>query len=317
MSNDAGASFWEKRCPYNKAGKRENYYLCKMKKLALIALVALAAVSCRMAGRFRDAGQELFRGEVVARAGDHKLHRSQLESYIPAGVSPEDSARLASGYITAWAEDLLMMDMAEKQLSKKERDVTEELEEYRRNLLKYRYEQLYINQRLDTLVTDREIEQYYKDNPQKFRLDRPVVRARYMIIPANAKGLKVLRRRMASEEDDEVTEMEQITATAAIKYADQSDTWMDIISLAQELGTDYNTLLGAINNQWVELPDDSGNLRIAYITEMVREGKTAPLEYCRGRIRDLVLSARKHDLQNQLEQSLLEDARKNNKFVIY
>ena len=288
-----------------------------MKKLALIALIALAAVSCKMAGRFRDAGQELFRGEVVARVGDHKLHRGQLESYIPAGVAPEDSARLAARYINAWAENLLLMDMAEAQLSKEEKDVSDELEEYRRNLLKYRYEQLYINQRLDTLVTDREIEQYYKDNPQKFRLERPVLKARYMIVPANAKGLKVLRRRMASEEDDDATEAEEMATTTAIKYADLSDTWMDVISLAQEMGTDYKTLLGAISNQWVELPDDNGNMRIAYITDMVPEGRTAPLDYCRERIRDLVLSARKHALQIQLEQSLLEDARKNNKFVIY
>lgn len=288
-----------------------------MKKLLLISLVGLLAVSCKLASRVTDATQELFRGEVVARVGEHKLHRSQLESYIPAGVSPEDSAGLAARYITAWAENLLLMDMAEEQLSKEEKDVSGELEEYRRTLLKYRYEQLYINQRLDTLVTDEEIEQYYTDNPQKFSLERPVLKARYLVIPADARGLKNLRRKMSSDDDAEVTEAEQLALTAAIKYADLSDTWMDAISLAQELGTDYKTLLGAIRNQWAELPDDAGNLRLAYIVEMVPEGRTAPLDYCRERIRDRILSARKHTLQIQLEQSLLEDARKNNKFVIY
>ena len=41
---------------------------------------------------------------------------------------------------------------------------------------------------------------------------------------------------------------------------------------------------------------------------MVPAGKTAPLEYCRERISDLVLSARRHNLQLSLEESLLEDA---------
>lgn len=289
-----------------------------MKRHILIILCALAAVSgCKRAGRFSEAAQELFRGEVVARAGDHKLHRSELEQFIPAGVSPEDSANLATRYINAWAEDLLMVDMAEAQLSASEKDVSKELEQYRRSLLKYRYEQLYINQRLDTLVTDAEIEAYYTNNARKFVLERPVIKARYLIIPADSRQLKKIKSLMSSADDTEVTEAEQLAYTAAIKYADMSDTWMDAITLGQEMGVDYKTLLSSIKNNFAEIKDDSGNLHIAYIADIVPEGKTAPLEYCQERISDLVLSARRHDLQLALEKNLLEDARKNNKFVTY
>ncbi len=288
-----------------------------MKKWLFIALASLAVLSCKMVNRLGDTANELFKGEVVARAGEHRLHRSQLESYIPTGVSSEDSARLAQQYIRAWAEDLLLLDMADEQLSKEEKDVTEELESYRRALLKYRYEQLYINQRLDTLVTEEEVEAYYQANPDKFILDRPVVKARYMIIPADSRNLKELRRLMSSEDDSDIMEAENLAYTAAIKYGDSSDSWKDIITLAQELGTDYKSLLGAIKNQFAELPDEAGNLRIAYIVDMVPQGKTAPEEFCAERIRDIILNTRKHSLTTQLEQDLLEDARRNNKFVIY
>lgn len=288
-----------------------------MKKWFFIALASLAVLSCKMVNRLGDTANELFKGEVVARAGEHRLHRSQLESYIPTGVSSEDSARLAQQYIRAWAEDLLLLDMADEQLSKEEKDVTEELESYRRALLKYRYEQLYINQRLDTLVTEEEVEAYYQANPDKFILDRPVVKARYMIIPADSRNLKELRRLMSSEDDSDIMEAENLAYTAAIKYGDSSDSWKDIITLAQELGTDYKSLLGAIKNQFAELPDEAGNLRIAYIVDMVPQGKTAPEEFCAERIRDIILNTRKHSLTTQLEQDLLEDARRNNKFVIY
>jgi len=80
---------------------------------------------------------------------------------------------------------------------------------------------------------------------------------------------------------------------------------------------DYKALLSSIKNGFAEIKDDSGNLHLAYISEIVQEGKTAPLDYCRERIRDLVVSARRHQLQLSLEESLLEDARKNNKFVTY
>ena len=184
-------------------------------------------------------------------------------------------------------------------------------------LLKYRYQQLYVNQRLDTLITDAEIDRFYAENPDRFKLDRPVVKARYLIIPADARSLKTLRKQMSSEDDEQLAMADSLAASVALKYADASDSWMDLIALAQELGTDYRSLKDAIKHQWAELPDDAGNLRIAYIVEMVPEGKTAPQEYCTQRIRDLILSSRKHQLEVELEQHLLEDAVRNNKFVIY
>ena len=288
-----------------------------MKKLVLIALVVMTAMSCKMVRELSETAAQMRHGEVVARVGKHRLHRSDLSKFIPAGVSPEDSAGLAQRYINAWAEELLLLDMAQEQLSKEQKDVSAELEEYRRSLLKYRYEQLYINQRLDTLVTDEEISAYYKANPDKFKLDRPVIKSRYLIIPADSRSLKELRQKMSSDDDNVALQADSLAFTTAIKYVDSSDSWMDAIILAQELGTDYGSLLSSIKNSFAEFTDDAGNLHLAYIVEMVPAGKTAPLEYCSNRIKDIILSARKHSLETSLETDLLEDALQSKKFVIY
>ena len=296
--------------------------MIKLKHIIYI-LAILGAVSCKTVTHLQETATELFRGEVVAKVGDHRLHRSQLESYIPAGVSAEDSAALARQYIQTWAEDLLLMDMAESQLSSQEKDVSAELEEYRKSLIKYRYEQLYIQQRLDTLVTDEEVARYYQETPDKFRLERPILKSRYMIIPADARSLNIIKAKMSSEDDMEVMEADSLAASVAIKYVDSSDTWMDALVVAREAGADYRSMLAGFKvpgfgrDPFVEIPDDSGNLHVIYVVEMVADGKTAPLEYCEERIRDLILSSRKHALEAGLTENLLEDARKNNKFVIY
>ena len=288
-----------------------------MKKVLYILLLSLLAVSCKMTRQFQDAASALFRGQVVARVGNHKLYRSELLKYIPAGASPEDSASLALQWINAWAEDILLLDMAEEQLSGEDKDVRKELEEYRRTLLKYRYEQLYINQRLDTLITDEEIEQYYLANKERFRLDRPLMKARYMIISAGARSLPVLKEKMSSDNEQEIMMADSLGSYAAIKYVDAAETWMDAITLASEMGIDYLSLVASIKNRFSELKDENGNLHIAYIAEMAPEGHTAPLDYVADRIRDIILSTRKHKLEIELERDLLEDASRNQKFVIY
>ena len=288
-----------------------------MRKYLYICILLLAASSCKVATTIADTASELFRGEVVARAGEHRLYRSQLESYIPSGVSAQDSANLARQYIESWAEDLLMLDMAEEQLSAQEKDVSRELEDYRRTLLKYRYEQRYINQRLDTLVKDEEIAAYYRDNAKKFALERPVVKARYLLIPAQSKSLKTLRRLSSADDEDSAVEAASLAAMAAIRYVDSADTWMDALALAQDAGMDYRKLLQAGKGHFADWTDEAGNLHLVYIADWIPEGKTAPLEYCTGRIRDLILSARKHELEAGLEKSVLEEARNNKKLVIY
>ena len=100
--------------------------------------------------------------EVVAKVGNSMLYKSEVTRLIPQGISGDDSLRLAMQYINSWASDMVYLDVAEKQLSKEQKDVSKELEAYRRSLLKYRYEQLYVNERLDTAVTTDEIEEYLK-----------------------------------------------------------------------------------------------------------------------------------------------------------
>ena len=290
-------------------------------KIFILALLAL--VSCKAVNHLQETASELFHGEVVARVGDHRLHRSELESYIPSGVSSEDSSALARQFIQTWAEDLLMLDMAEEQLSDEEKDVSAELEDYRRSLLKYRYGQLYIQQRLDTLITEDEVAQYYRENQDRFRLERPILRARYLVIPADSRSLKRLKAQMSSDDDMEVMETDSLAASVAIKYVNAADVWMDALVVAGEAGMEYRTLVGGFKSpsfqksHFVESKDDYGNLHAVRVVEMVPEGKTAPLDYCEERIRDLILSSRKHNLEEGLEKNLLENARKNNKFVIY
>lgn len=286
-------------------------------KKALLILSVLALSACKMVNRVADSAYDLFGDEVVARVGEHRLHRSELENYIPNGVSAEDSIGLAAQYIQSWAEQLLFLDLAESQLSKEEQDVSRELEEYRRTLLRYRYEESYINERLDTLIGEEEIRAYYTGNPDKFRLDRPVMKVRFMIIPADSRNLKTLRKLMSSDDAQEALEADSLAFTSTIRYVDSSDSWMDAITLARELGTDYESLMAALKGDSVEMPDGQGNLRLAYVVDMVKAGKTAPLEYVRDRIRDILLNVRKHALMSGLERDLLEEARRNEIYVVY
>ncbi len=207
--------------------------------------------------------------------------------------------------------------MAEKHLSDEEKDVTKDLEDYRRTLLKYRYEERYINDRLDTLISDEEVRNYYREHMDKFLVERPLLKARYMIIPADSRSLKTIKELMSSDDAMDAIAADSLAFTAALRYVDSSDAWMDAILLARDLGTDEASMMKALRNRTIEFKGDDGLLRVAYVVDMVQKGSPAPLDYCEERIKDILLSARKHELVGGLERDLLNDALAKGKFVIY
>ena len=278
---------------------------------AILGIVLSALSSCRAISSF------LSDDEIVAEAGSAKLYRSELNTLIPSNIEREDSIRLARQYINAWALDQLFLTIAEQQLSKSDKDVTKELEDYRKSLLKYRYEQLYINERLDTAVSEDNIEAYYTANANRFELSRPVVKARYLRIPSDSPARAKIRKKMSSDQAQDLVDADSLAYSSALKFTTWGNRWIDVASLASEFGTDYVTVISSIKAGWVEMTDSTGVTSVAYISEMVREGGSAPLEYCTPQIKDMIISSRKQSLVTGLEQDLLKDAREKGQFVIF
>ena len=261
--------------------------------------------------------RELRYGQVVAKVGSHRLYASELASYIPDSASHEDSTRLALQYINTWASDQLFTDVAERELSKSEKNVDSELEDYRHSLLKYRYEQKYVNQRLDTAVTKAQIEKYYDDHAENFKLSLPIAKAVYMNISADSPNLEIIKKKMRSDKPEARIEADSIAFSSAFRYTDFGDRWVDLVKLSREVGTDYGTLLSQVRDGYAELPDGNGNLNIVYFFSLMRAGQTGPVEYFEEQIRDIILSTRKQALLSRLERDLIENARNQENFVIY
>lgn len=273
-----------------------------MRRILLYFSFLLLPVSC---GFISSA---LYDGEVVAKVGQNKLFLSELEKYIPAGLAPEDSAGLASQYINTWAAEQLYLMVAQEQLSLEEMDVTQELEDYRRSLIKYRYEKRYINDRLDTLVTDDQIAEYYNAHKADYILRGPIMKVRF------ADLMKDSRHR---EEIISGLRTGSPANSSALRWVDYSGSWIDADDLAKEFGLGRTEMLSLLRNDYIRYePVGRGDLLVAFVIDIIYSGP-APVEYCREQIRDKILSSRKHNLAKSLEQDLLETALEKKTLIIY
>lgn len=283
----------------------------KRRFIAIFGIALLTFTSCRAISSL------LHDGEVVAEVSGTKLYRSDLDLVIPKGIDPADSAILAKQYINTWASEQVFLSIAEEQLSKSEKDVTQELDEYRKSLLKYRYEQLYVNERLDTSVSDERVEAYYNAHKETFILERPILKARLLVISEVSPVLDDIKKKMVSDDPVDLAEADSLAYFSATKFTTWDNEWIDAVVLSREFGMEYDKMMSSIRRDWIQTVDTTGVLSIAYVPSVIREGEYAPLEYCAPEIRDILLSSRKQRLISTLEQDLLNDALENGKFIIY
>ncbi len=286
-----------------------------MRKLKTIFLVLLPAAllcpSCGFISSFLDDDR------VVARVGNEKLYASEVKDYLPAFVSAEDSVALSRQYISIWALDRLCLKVAQEQLSDEDKDVSAEIEDYRRALIRYRYEQHYVNDRLDTLITSEQINDYYDKRREDFTLERPILKFVYVDILDGSPHLNDIMELMPSDESEDVALLDSLASISALRYLQNTDKWTDAAELAREFGLDYGTMLSLRKNGMIRYqPEKSREMKIAYISDMIESGY-APVDFCSNSIRDMILSGRKRFLLAGLEQDLLDDALSKKTLEIY
>ena len=280
-----------------------------MRKALLIVMLVAAISSCRLY-------DSLFKGDVVARAGRDVLYRSDVDALNITGFSPEDSARIVERYIVSWAKSRLLLDMAQSQLSKADRDVEAQLEEYRQQLLVYRYEQQYVEQRLDTAVTDQEYMDFYEANPASFVAHVPLMKGWYIKVSDDSPNLNPIKSIYRSRVEEDRDRLGQLCYTSAEKYYFFED-WVGLDAVVEGTGLDVQELARVLDSRSFIEKNFLGYTYLISVDDYVPAGSLAPYEYCRERIRNHILNRRKQELIASLERNLLNDAIVSEKFVIY
>ena len=281
-----------------------------MKKNFTILFLLILLTSCESIGN-------MFSGDKVARVGSYVLYERDLRNLIPIGTSPEDSILMVQQYINSWAVQNLKQIKAEQELSSEEKDITAEIEEFKKTLLAYRYEKLYVEQRLDTVITDKECESYYRDNLGFFISSTPIFKARVIKINPLSSNYSQIKKLYKSNKEEDLQRLDELCSEYAERYIDFDGKWIVPQQLADYIGItpdQCSELLKEGNSFEVENP---ANHYFVYIDIMNNSGKVAPFEYVEPKIKESILSKRKQQLLQSLEQDLLRDAVSNNKLKVY
>ena len=278
-------------------------------RIALLSFLTLVT-TCRLDKPSSD--------NVVARVNDQYLYQSEILENIGENLSAADSASIVQNYINTWAKEQLLLDKAVFNLNAaKQKDLEALIRRYRNDLFIKTYQEEWLKARVDTLVTDAEIEAYYKENKQNFKLHQDLMRGRYIKLSSsnfNKSSVSSALRRFNNEDRT---------------YLDSISLQFNSVLLNDSIWLRPQTFFGRLNrptpdayerflksNRFFEI-EDSLDLYLVFVEEVRRRNELAPVSHVRSTLKQITLNKRKLDMLRQFDRDILDEAVKENIFEQY
>jgi hypothetical protein len=253
---------------------------------------------------------------VIAKIKGHELYLDEFVSALPKGTSSEDSTSFANSFIKTCATEMLLMDKAELNLPKEAKNVSAQLEEYRRSLVIYKYQKQLVSQRLDTTFSTSQIEDYYNNNKKNFELRNNIARAIFVKLDRDSKDLEKVKKLCRSEKEEDRLELEEFCVQHAMAFHLNDKQWIPLEELVNQAPkTGYLNVNYFSSYHFAHVQDSAAHYLID-VKEVKYKNSVSPLEFEKENIRNILLNQRKLELIQKLEKDIFEEAVSKNQFEI-
>jgi len=273
-------------------------------KIVLDLLAAAFLASCSF---FNNKKQ----GDAVAQAYDKYLYRSDIRGIVPPGTAVNDSIELVQRFIDNWIRRQVVLNQAESNLSPEQKDFTEQLEAYRNSLIVYGYESELIRQKLDTVVSQQQIQEFYDQNPQNFQLRENIVRVSYVKIPQASASLapaKKATQLLKSGRALDIDLLDELCQSSMLVCRLDDENWISFNDLQREIPIAIDNQDNFLQNRSFFETSDSLFLYVVRISEFKMKESLSPLSFETENIRNIIINRRKLELINQMEQEVFQKA---------
>lgn len=281
-----------------------------MKKSILYCTIIISTLfSCKKEDKVQK--------EAIARVFDSYLYKQDVIKQLPQDITGNDSLLLAKNLINRWVKEQLLFKKAELNLSEDISEINELVKKYRNDLLVNKYKEAAVEQYLDTIVTENDIESFYNENKEIFKLNERLVRLKFIHFSndvINANELKKLFKSKKTEDLDSLKSKEMQLKSLSL----DDNVWIRFDDIKRKMPALNDSDLKAIlkNSKFFEKKDSLGVYLIA-VNGVLRRNQTAPMSYVTPTIKQMILHKRKLELIKKIEETLVEDAINNKEFEIY
>jgi hypothetical protein len=255
--------------------------------------------------------------EPLARVGNQYLYLDEVQHVIPDGSLASDSLFAIRSFVDNWIRQQVILQHAENNLRDRKPDFERQLKDYHNALLIYAFEEEYLKQNLDTVVTDQQVNTYYQQNMEDFILKENIVKVLYVKLFRNEPSATQIRRLMQSDRQSDRLRLADMCNQHAVNHFLDDEVWLFFNDLLKEIPiVTYNQEAYLNNNRFIEIQDSSFQYMIRIRDFRVADSHS-PVSLEQERIRSTIINRRKAEVVRRMTDELYDRAGQKNLFETY
>lgn len=223
--------------------------------------------------------------------------------------SPQDSILLLNSLIEKWVKKQALIHKAKINLDDELMDVNKQVQEYKNSLLIFKYQKLLIEQKLDTVISELELKNYYIENKSNFKSKNNFVQLNYVKVKKEVPNLFKLLKWYKSEDSVKLELLEDYCCQFADEYS-LNNEWILLKDLSNKLPKSISQK-DFRNKNYFEFKDENFYYFV-YIKKKKRIGEISPIELEKKQIRTILINRRKLDFLRNMENQLYKEALSKN-----
>ncbi|MBU0696087.1 MAG: hypothetical protein KKE39_06125 [Bacteroidetes bacterium] len=280
----------------------------KYRLLFSILFLGLGLVSCNSFNQTE---------KPIAKAYDKYLYPKDLEGVVSKNTHGNDSLSVVKAFIDQWLHEQVMQHQAEENVNIDGKYIQTQLENYRKSLIRFQYEQELIKQKLDTVVSGQEIKAFYAANQDNFQLKKPILKVSYIKLPKDAPKVNMVKKLFTSRNIRDQDLLEKYCFKYSPNFSLMDTIWhytdeLEKIFPISKIGeNNYDNL-----NRIFQISENN-TLYLIILRDSKFRDSLSPLGFEKENIKNLILNQRKLALINSMEMSVFNEAQKNNELEIY
>ncbi len=254
--------------------------------------------------------------EILAEANGVQLLYSDLPESIKAADNTIDSGAKIKSYIQSWLAQQVVINEANEQLESKDKQFDKLITDYKNALLVYNYEQKLVREKLDTTVTEQQIEQFYTEHPELFQLSKNIVKIKYVKLQKENKNIAKIKQLLTTQDSSKLPLLQSLAEENADNYY-LSDNWLFLEDIMKEIpiSENYNQQRFLSNNKFIQL-EENGILYLLYIKDFKIKNSLSPLSFEHDKIKEIINYKKKLDFLDKFKTDLFIKAKQSGKLKI-
>jgi hypothetical protein len=250
---------------------------------------------------------------ALVSVGDYTLYEDEVALILgTTEYSDEERDEL----IQSWINGRMAMMYWDSLGADAQNLINMQTEDYKASLILFELENLWIQTKLDTLVKDEELEQYYQEHIQEFLLNDYIVKLLYLKVPALAPDIELVRKMYALKSPSDTAKITQYANQYATSFYFNRDNWISFEDFLKELPVDYIDVERFVTNKTKQVFEENGFVFFINILDYRLKNTPSPFIYEKERIRSRIILNRKLELR-QKAKAHFENKLKNNEDIEY